>query len=86
MTEDVQKARRGRKPSGEAKTSTQRSKAADEALVAAGGRVMRARLSPAAATALATIKASLGSDKDALDAALIFAAENMQFNVGTNVK
>lgn len=84
--EEVQKPRRGRRPTGEAKTSAQRSKAADEALVAAGGRVMRARLSPAAATALATIKASMGSDKDAMDAALIFAANNMQLSVGTNDK
>jgi len=84
--EEVQKSRRGRRPTGKAKTSAQRSKAADEALVAAGGRVMRARLSPTAASALATIKASMGSDKEALDAALIFAAQNMQLNVGTNDK
>jgi hypothetical protein len=86
MVEDAMKVGRGRPVTGNAKTSAERSKAADEALVAAGGRVLRARLSPAAAAALATIKASLGSDKDALDAALVFAAENMQLNVGTNNK
>jgi hypothetical protein len=82
--DDVQKPRRGRPATGEARTSAQRGKAADEALVAAGGRVMRARLSPAATTALATLRAKLGSDKEALDFALIFAAENAQLNVCTN--
>lgn len=76
---------RGRPRTGQAKSSTQRGKEADEALIAAGGRVMRARLSPAAATALSNIKAVIGrSDKEAMDAALIFAGENINLIVGTN--
>lgn len=86
LSETKRAAPRGRPVTGQAKTSSERSKAADVTLMAAGGRVLRARLSPAATAALATIKASLGSDKDALDAALIFAAENMQLIVGTNDK
>lgn len=77
--EEVEKPGRGRRPTGEAKTSAQRNKAADEALVAAGGRVYRARLAPASNAALSALSARLCmSDKDALDAALIFAEKNMK--------
>ena len=86
MTEEAKKALRGRPATGKAKTSAERSKAADEALIASGGRVLRARLSPAAAQALAVLSTSLGSDKEGIDSALIFAAKNIQFIVGTNEK
>ncbi len=77
MTDIKKKPVRGRPVTGTAKTSTERSKAADEALIAAGGRVLRARLSPAAASALAALSAKLGSDKEGIDAALVFAAQNL---------
>jgi len=86
MTDIDKKPVRGRPVTGMAKTSAERSKAADEALVALGGRVLRARLSPAAAAALAALSESLGSDKKGIDVALIFAAKNIQLIVGTNDK
>jgi len=85
MPDEAKKAVRGRPVTGKAKSSTERSKAADEALVASGGRIMRARLSPDSAASLAILKAALGSDKNALDAALNFAAKNIDIIVGTNV-
>lgn len=63
---------RGRPSTGEAKTPTQRVKALDEALVASGGRILnRTRLSPEATTALAALSGHFGSDRAAIEAALI---------------
>jgi hypothetical protein len=63
---------RGRPVTGEAMTSTERVKAADEALVSAGGRVIsRTRLSPQATAALAVLSRRYGSDRAAIEAALI---------------
>lgn len=79
MTEEAKKALRGRPATGKAKTSAERNKAADDALVVSGGRVYRARLAPASNAALSALAVRLGvSDKDALDAALIFAEKNMK--------
>ncbi|AEA65983.1 hypothetical protein bgla_4p2180 (plasmid) [Burkholderia gladioli BSR3] len=70
MTES--KPSRGRPATGKAMTPTERVKAADAALVASGGRVMsRMRLSPAATAALAVLKKRYGSDRAAIEAALI---------------
>jgi hypothetical protein len=70
MTE--QKRGRGRPVTGEAKTPTQRVKALDEALVASGGRILnRTRLSPEATAALAALSERYGSDRAAIEAALI---------------
>ncbi|CAG9242323.1 conserved hypothetical protein [Burkholderia diffusa] len=66
------KRSRGRPVTGEAMTPTERVKAADAALVAAGGRVIsRTRLSPEATTALAALSERYGSDRAAIEAALI---------------
>lgn len=86
MTEPKKAAPRGRPSTGTAKTSTARGKAADDALLAAGGRIVRARLSPDAAAALDTLAERAGSQKEALDQALIHAAKAMQLNVDTNGK
>ncbi len=64
--------RRGRPLTGEAKTPTERVKALDEALIALGGRVLsRTRLSPEATAALARLSGRYGSDRAAIEAALI---------------
>jgi hypothetical protein len=84
LTEPKKTALRGRPATGTAKTSTERGKAADDALLAAGGRIMRARLSPDAATALDLLAERAGSQKEALDQALIHAAKSMLINVDTN--
>ncbi len=69
-------AQRGRPRSGAAKTSTQRGKAADDALVASGGRILsRVRLSAEAAGALAALSKRDGSDKAAIEQALTAAAK-----------
>ena len=86
MTELKKKALRGRPVTGTAKTSTERGKAADDALLAAGGRIVRARLSPDAAAALDLLAERAGSQKDALDQALIHAAKTILINVDTNEK
>ena len=78
MTEDKKTAPRGRPPTGKAKSSTARGKAADEALLAAGGRIVRARLSPDAASALDVLAERAGSQKEAFDQALIFAAKSIK--------
>ncbi len=66
------KRRRGRPATGKAKTSTQRVKELDEALEASGGRVLnRTRLSPEATAALSALSAHYGSDRAAIEAALI---------------
>lgn len=78
MTEPKKAAPRGRPRTGTAKTSTERGKAADDALVAAGGRILgRLRLSPAGAAALDALVARDGSDKAAVERALIDAAKNL---------
>ena len=86
MTQSKKAALRGRPRTGTAKTSTQRGKAADAALLASGGRIVRARLSPDAAAALNILAERAGSQKDALDQALIHAAKTIQLSVGTNDK
>ena len=86
MTEAKKAAPRGRPRTGTAKTSTARGKAADDALLAAGGRIVRARLSPDAAAALDILAERAGSQKEAFDQALIHAAKTMQLNVDTNDK
>ncbi len=63
---------RGRPPTGEAKTATQRVNALDEALKASGGRILnRTRLSPEATAALAALSGHFGTDRAAIEAALI---------------
>ncbi|WP_232357647.1 hypothetical protein [Burkholderia pseudomallei] len=53
-------------------TPTERVKAADAALVASGGRIIsRMRLSSSATAALAVLKKRYGSDRAAIEAALI---------------
>jgi hypothetical protein len=62
----------GRPVMGEAMTPTERVKADDATLVASGGRVIsRTRLSPEATAALATLSERYGSDRAAIEAALI---------------
>lgn len=86
MTEPKKAAPRGRPRTGTARTSTARGKAADDALLAAGGRIVRARLSPDAAAALDALAEWAGSQKEAFDQALIYAAKTMRLNVDTNDK
>lgn len=86
MTEPNKAAPRGRPRTGKAKTSTARGKAADDALLASGGRIVRARLSRDAAAALDILAERAGSQKDAFDQALIHAAKTMRFIVDTNDK
>jgi hypothetical protein len=63
---------RGRPVTGEAKTPTQRVKALDEALLASGGRILsRTRLEADAAAALANLATLYGTDRAAIEAALI---------------
>ncbi|ABX19836.1 hypothetical protein C6Q28_25180 [Burkholderia multivorans] len=63
---------RGRPPTREAKTATQRVNALDEALKASGGRILnRTRLSPEATAALAALSGHFGTDRAAIEAALI---------------
>lgn len=77
MTQAV-KARRGRPVTGEAKSSTERGKAADEALVQSGGRILsRVRLSPDAAAALLALSEQYGSDRAAIEKALVAAAKKL---------
>lgn len=66
------KATRGRPITGEAKTSTERGKEMEAALLASGGRVLRSvRLSPEAASALRALSEKLGTDRAAIEYALI---------------
>ena len=69
----------GRPPKANPTTSTERGKAFNDALIAAGGRVLnRLRLSPEASSALETLtteRSSDGkaiSDREAIEQALIF--------------
>lgn len=78
MTE-VAKARRGRPATGQAKSSTERGKAADEALVRSGGVILnRVRLTREAAAALALLSARDGSQREAIQNALILAAAQLK--------
>lgn len=77
MMEQKKKTPRGRPVTGTAKSSTERGKAADAALLHAGGRILnRVRLSPEAATALALLIERDGTDRAAIEQALIAAAKN----------
>lgn len=77
MTEPKKSALRGRPPTGKAKTSTERGKAADEALMRAGGVILnKLRLSPEAAAALAQLIDSDGTVRDAIQQALIERVKN----------
>lgn len=72
LPQEKPKARRGRPPSGAAKTATERSRDRDAALLASGGKVIsRLRLSPAATTALARLAARFSDERAAIEAALI---------------
>lgn len=63
---------RGRPPTGEALSSTERAAKRDRELVAAGGRILRTvRLSPEATRALEWLAASHDSERSAIEAALI---------------
>lgn len=84
MSELKKTALRGRPATGTAKTSTERGRAADEALLASGGRIVRARLSPDAAAALDILAKRTGSQKDAFDQALIHAAKTMIITLDAN--
>lgn len=65
-------APRGRPVTGQAKTPTQRASAFDAALLASGGRILsRVRLSADAAKALRALSEQLGSDRAAIEQALI---------------
>jgi hypothetical protein len=77
--EAAQKARRGRPVTGQAKTSTERGKAADEALIRSGGLILsRVRLSAEAAAALSQLAKVEGSQREAIQRALIQAAERLE--------
>ncbi len=69
---------RGRPRTSEASTSTQRGKEFDAALLSAGGRILnRVRLSAEAAEALQALSEEHGSDRAAIEHALI-ALHNMR--------
>lgn len=71
-THEKPAVKRGRPPTGTAKTATARSNDRDAALLAAGGRVInRVRLSPAAAAALARMAGRFVDERTAIEAALI---------------
>lgn len=74
MTEPKKPAPKGRPITGTAKTPTQRVQALDAALLESGGRVLnRVRLSPEAAAALSRLSERYGSDRAAIEQALIEA-------------
>lgn len=76
---EVAKAHRGRPATGQAKSSTERGKAADEALVRSGGVILnRVRLTPEAAAALALLSERDGSQREAIQQALILAARGLK--------
>ena len=63
---------KGRPATGKPKTSTERGAALEAALKASGGRILsRVRLSPDAAKALVVLSERLGSDRAAIEHALI---------------
>lgn len=70
---------RGRPATGTAKSSTERGKDLETALRDAGGRILsRVRLSPEAAKALAALSELHGSDRAAIEGALIEAAKKIK--------
>lgn len=70
--------KRGRPVTGTAKTSTERGKAADAALLRSGGRIIKTmRLNADAATALLALSSHYGSDRSACEAALIEHAKHI---------
>lgn len=72
-------APRGRPRTGVAKTSTERAKALETGLLAAGGRILsRVRLGPEAAAALAALAKHAGTDRAAIEHALIEQAKNIK--------
>lgn len=72
-------ALRGRPRIENAKTSTERGKALESALLAAGGRILsRVRLGPEAAAALAKLAERAGTDRAAIELALIDAAKKIK--------
>ena len=73
MEEIATLPKRGRRPTGHALSSAERAKRSDDALVSSGGRIIRARLSPAAAKALGNLSKHFGNDKSAVDEALVYA-------------
>ncbi len=82
VVEDAPKARRGRPSTGTAKSSTDRGKAADEALLASGGLILnKVRFSPEAATALADLVNAAGGERgaqrSAIENAVISAAKKI---------
>lgn len=71
--------RRGRPFTGKAKTSTERGKELEATLRASGGRILsRVRLSPEAAKALEKLSPVHGSDRTAIEVALIDAAKKIK--------
>lgn len=82
VVEESPKARRGRPSTGTAKSSTDRGKAADEALLASGGLILnKVRFSPLAASALTKLVNEAGGERgaqrSAIENAVICAAENL---------
>lgn len=72
MTESETPQSRGRPPTGEAKSSNERGKAMESALIASGGRVMsRVRISAEAASALAKLVRKHGTERAAIEYALM---------------
>lgn len=80
MTElNKAKAARGRPVTGKAKSSTERGKDMEAALRAAGGRVLsRVRLSADSAVALDVLSEKFGSDRAAIEHALILAGKKLK--------
>lgn len=69
---EEEKRSRGRPATGKAKTSTERGRAADDALKASGGRIVnRVRLGKESTDALTVLKQHYGSDRVAFESALV---------------
>ena len=74
-----EKKRVGRKPTGNAKTSTERGRTADDNLLKAGGSILsKVRLSPDATKALAALTDKNGSKREAIESAIIEAAKRLK--------
>jgi hypothetical protein len=77
MTEQKKAAPRGRPVTGTAKSASERSDARDTALKESGGRILSSvRLSRESAIALAALSKRYGSDREAIQRALIVAEKN----------
>ena len=71
--------RRGRPATGKAKTSTERGKVLEAALKASGGRILnRVRLGPEATAALAALSEQCGTERAAIEQALIDAVKKIK--------